>query len=109
MNGSEQWTRQLGTSGVDQAWAIAADGTNIYVVGSVRGALPGQTNPSGSDDAFVRKYDSNGVERWTRQFGTGDQEQAYGVAVDASGVYVTGRTTGSLVQPAQGTDVFLRK
>ena len=57
----------------------------------------------------MRKYDSNGNEQWTRQFGTGDQDQASGVTVDASGIYVTGRTGGALVQPAQGTDVFLRK
>ncbi|MBI3696887.1 MAG: SBBP repeat-containing protein [Acidobacteria bacterium] len=109
VNGSEQWTRQFGTSRVDQALAIASDGTGIYVVGSVEGALPGQTAATLADDAFVRKYDANGVEQWTRQFGTGDQEQAYGVAVDASGIYVAGRTNGSLVQPAQNTDVFLRK
>ncbi len=109
VNGSEQWTRQFGTSRVDQGLAIASDGTSIYVAGSVQGALPGQTAATLADDAFVRKYDANGVEQWTRQFGTGDQEQASGVAVDASGIYVTGRTTGALVQPAQNTDVFLRK
>lgn len=31
------------------------------------------------------------------------------MAVDASGVYVTGRTNGALAQEAQGTDVFVRK
>ena len=109
VNGSEQWTRQFGTSSQDQALAIASDGTSIYVVGFVQlNALPGQTL-SGGDDAFVRKYDSNGVEQWTRQFGSRDGEEAYGVAVDASGIYVAGRTNGSLVQPAQNTDVFLRK
>lgn len=83
--------------------AIASDGTSIYVVGYVKlAALPGQTALGGAD-AFVRKYDSNGNEQWTRQFGTVDAEQAYGVAVDASGVYVTGRG-GALAQPAQGTD-----
>ncbi len=109
VNGSEQWTRQFGTSRVDQALAIASDGTSIYVAGTVQGALPGQTNVNFGGDAFVRKYDANGNEVWTRQFGTGDTEEAYGVAVDASGVYVAGRTNGALAQPAQGTDVFVRK
>jgi len=107
--GVGQWTRQFGASNVDEALAIASDGTSIYVVGGIElGALPGQTLVGGGD-AFVRKYDSNGVEQWTRQFGTDSGDEAYGVAVDASGVYVTGKTNGSLGQPAQGFDVFLRK
>ncbi|MGH8649468.1 MAG: hypothetical protein ACREUP_09210, partial [Burkholderiales bacterium] len=109
VNGSEQWTRQFGASNVDEALAIASDGTSIYVVGALElGALPGQT-AAGGVDAFVRKYDASGNEQWTRQFGTADGEHAYGVAVDASGVYVAGRTNGALAQPAQNSDVFLRK
>jgi uncharacterized protein (TIGR03437 family) len=110
VNGSEQWTRQFGASNVDEALAIASDGTSIYVVGNIElGALTGQT-ALGGGDAFLRKYDANGNEQWTRQFGTGDGDEAFGVAVDASGVYVTGRTGGAMAPPAQGgTDVFVRK
>ena len=49
---------------------------DVYVGGLTSGALPGQVNagtipgsmPSGAD-AFVRKYDFNANELWTRQFG----------------------------------------
>ena len=45
---------------------------------------------------FVRKYDTDGKELWTRQFGSTSYDYGYGVAVDGSGVYVAGYTTGAL-------------
>ena len=64
------WTRQFGTSGYDFARAVAVDPEgNVYVAGRTEGALPGQVS-SGDFDAFVRKYDRDGDEVWTRQFGT---------------------------------------
>src|SRR5688572_13467727 len=59
--GSELWTRQFGTPDFDNARAVAADGTSVYVVGFAGGALPGQ-NRAGSGGAFVRKYNAAGGE-----------------------------------------------
>ena len=53
--------------------------TGLYVAGFVTGLLPGQTGGGGGAadvDAFVRKYDFNGNELWTRQFGIGRTEVA---------------------------------
>jgi uncharacterized protein (TIGR03437 family) len=110
--GNELWTRQFGGSGAtdDQATAAAVDDTGLYVTGFVAGLLPGQAGAGGVNlDAFVRKYDFSGNELWTRQFGTGDLEKAYGIAVDASGIYVAGETNGGLVAGVGGSDYFLRK
>jgi uncharacterized protein (TIGR03437 family) len=110
VNGNELWTRQFGTSNFDEALGAAVDATGFYVAGRTSGALPGQTSGSlGQDDAFVRKYGPSGNEVWTRQFGTSSGDRAYGVAVDASGVYVAGSTGGPLVSEAAGTDGFVRK
>ena len=108
--GALQWVRQFGTAALDQAWSVAADATGVYVAGSTRGAFPGQAG-AGALDAFVRKYDLGGNELWTRQFGTSDTDQAVGIAVDSSGVYVTGSTGGVLPgQTGSGAqDVFVRK
>ena len=46
----------------------------------------------GGDDAFVRKYKTDGTIEWTKQFGTPQDDFPTGIAVDASGVYVVGRT-----------------
>ena len=114
--GNEAWTLVFGSGffgGSDGARAVAADGMgNVHVVGFVTdGALPGQT-ATGSQDAFVSKYNSAGSELWTRQFGSAGRTEALGVAVDGTGnVYVAGHN--SLNLPGQisagGFDAFVRK
>jgi uncharacterized protein (TIGR03437 family) len=56
------------------------------------GVLPGQCRSGLNGDAFARKYDPDGAELWTREFGTSYNfsSSAVGVAVDDTGVYVVG-------------------
>ena len=98
-HGKELWTRQFGTSDLDDVCAIAVDESGVYVAGTTRGALPNQ-NSAGGADIFVRKYDAGGNEMWTRQFGTGEYDQARAMSVHESGVYVTGWTLGSIPRQA---------
>lgn len=93
--GNVLWTRQFGTSSWDGAGWIAVDASGVYVTGETAGALPGQSN-AGAIDVFVRKFDAAGSEVWTRQFGSSDNDYVGGIAVDASGLYVAGRTEGAL-------------
>lgn len=110
-NGNELWTRQFGTSAYDDASAGFADGTGVYVVGQTNGTLPGQISSGGPEDAYVRKYDANGNQLWTRQFGTGGVDFALGIFADSAGVYVGGQTYGALPgQTSSGSpDAFVRK
>ena len=108
------WQDQFGTSGYDSAAAIAVrESFDIIVVGYVAGQLPNQ-NYSGGIDAFVRRYPTGGpdVTNWTNQFGTSDTDQALGVAIDASGIYVGGSTFGQLTGAQSNfgqKDAFVRK
>ena len=112
-DGNEIWTRQFGTPGFkeDELQAIAVDfDGNSYVVGYTDGTFPGQTCEG--YDAFVRKYDPDGNEVWTRQFGVSITDWGYGVSVDKDGfIYVAGNTEGTFPgqTPAGGYDVFVRK
>ena len=116
-HGKELWTRQFGTESEDHGTGVEVDGAgNLYVVGLTRGAIAGQTSPVGVDyDAYLRKYDSDGNELWTRQFGTSRvlvEDHASDVAVDGAGnVYVVGSSSGA--PPGQANmgedDVHLRK
>ncbi len=108
-NGKELWTRQFGTGGGSYADALAADRSdNIYVAGHTSGSLPGQTSLGGNSDAFVRKYDPNGKELWTRQFGTRENDGADRLAVDNSGnVYVAGYM--GLTSSGRTNVTFVRK
>jgi uncharacterized protein (TIGR03437 family) len=101
-NGNELWSLQLTTPTLT---GIAADATGVYIIGSTNSsqfpfvagpALPGQCRSGSGGDSFVRKYDLNGAEIWTREFGTSGAASASGVAVDSSGVYVVGREGSGL-------------
>ncbi len=107
---SVTWTRQFGTSRLDSATDIDVHSTGVYVAGHTTGALPGQTN-QGSDDAFLRKYNSAGGIVWTRQFGSSGSDKGHSVAVDSTGIYVVGQAYGRLPgQTNQGNvDAFVRK
>ena len=115
-SGEEVWTRQFGAPDVldtfDAASGVAVDGLgSVYVVGHTTGPLPGQVY-MGDEDAFVRKYDAEGSEIWTRQFGTEAHDVAQRVAVDSAGsIYVVGGVEGAL--PGETNlgqlDAFARK
>jgi hypothetical protein len=111
-SGNAVWTRQFGSSEFDEAFAVAVDPAgSVYVVGSTFGTLSGQAS-AGDFDVFVRKFDPNGTTVWTRQFGSADFDEAFGVAVDSVGsIYVVGSTFGALAgQPSAGDfDAFVRK
>src|SRR2546426_3664206 len=113
VNGTLLFTGQFGSPDFHTALAVAADGTGTYVAGRTEGTIPGQTS-LGSVDAFVRKYNVDGNVSnvsWTQQFGTSGYDYASGLAVDATGVYVAGTTSGSFPgETLQGsTDAFVRK
>lgn len=109
--GNHLWTKQFGTAGYDISRGLAPDGNGgVYVTGLTEGNLDGQTN-SGSDDAFIRRMDSNGNLVWTRLLGTPSVDGAFESAVNAAGeLFVTGFTDGKLGGAQQGnSDAFLSK
>ena len=84
----EETNYQIGES-------VATDSIgNTYVVGSTNSSLHGEGH-SGSLDAFVVKYDTDGIRQWTRLFGTSSQDQGKSITVDNNDdIYVAGYTFG---------------
>jgi hypothetical protein len=110
-SGNRIGSQQFGTPGDDIAYAIAIDTSgNIYITGSTRGSLPGWTS-SGDKDIFLAKFDSSGNTIFVKQFGTNQEDVAYGIAIDTSGnIYITGSSGGNLgTTSAGGLDIFLTK
>lgn len=54
--GAQQWLDQLGTASADSAAAVAAGPAGyVYVTGTAKGGLYGNTN-SGGEDVFLARY-----------------------------------------------------
>ncbi len=116
---------QFGSAGDDEAVGLATDGAgNLFVGGRIGVRHDPINNPDSYDNyAFVRKYNSQGVQQWHKQWGTDQpygnlqnpQTIAYGVATSPDGsVYVTGLTDWDSETPTSGDPseiqtVFLRK
>jgi hypothetical protein len=109
--GAEVWTRTFTVTGSQTAiTGVAADGLMVVVAGWTTGTLPGQTR-AGTEDAFLRAYDLDGNELWTRQFGTVPTERLLGVTMSGGEIYACGHTQGAF--PGQtyagNTDAFVVK
>ncbi|MBE9171193.1 SBBP repeat-containing protein [Pleurocapsales cyanobacterium LEGE 06147] len=116
-NGNQQWIQQFGTDNSENVWALANDGDNIYVVGNTSGDLAGINKTGVDEDVYLSKFDSDGNQLWTRQFGSSTFDQSFAVATDSEGnIYQSGYTIGDVggsnhnardIQPS--TDSWLTK
>jgi chitodextrinase len=111
-----EWRVQVGSPADEEANGVVVDGSgNIYWAGYTEGSLSGQIQIGGRD-VFLKKYSYDSMTAtlakvWDKQFGTPQDDAAYGVAMDGSGnAYVTGYTAGSLDGTnAGGNDIFLAR
>lgn len=93
-DGDVLWTQQFGTSADDTAVAVAvAAAGGFVVVGTTWGDLAGEL--AGSADVFVRRHRADGSLLWSRQFGSGGEDEASDVALDGVRVVVAGSTRDS--------------
>jgi hypothetical protein len=112
-SGNQAWLKQIGTGDKDEAFGIGVDASgNSYITGFTYGNL-GNQSPSPTGSIFVGKFDTSGSEQWVKAFGSGCNEQANAIAVDASGnSYFTGYSScGISGLPYAGgpLDVFAAK
>jgi hypothetical protein len=111
--GNQNWLRSF-TAESFPPWAmtVAADAAgNAFIAGFVFGTFAGET-AAGHFDAFVLQYDRAGTQGWVRQFGTPEQEDVRGIALDLAGnIYVAGSTPGTFTgeTPLGGQDAFLAR
>ncbi len=97
------WSTYFGATDVEAAFSVVADtGGNTYVAGVTTsssglvttGAF--QTTYNGNRDAFLAKFDNDGVPQWCTYYGgTGNDNFFYVTADTSGGVYVSGITTTS--------------
>ncbi len=96
------WNTFAGSSSTDIGYGVYLDGSgNVYVTGkslNTWGSNPVNPHSNTYYDAFVVKYDPDGVKLWNTFLGAGGGYEDSGVDVIADGagnVYVAGYSTGT--------------
>ncbi len=100
-SGSRHWATYFGSMSDDEGRAIALDESGcVYMTGSVGGEEPGlstegsyqQMFGGGGTDAFLVKFDSSGLQKWSTYFGGSDNDAGSSVECKSGAVYITGIT-----------------
>jgi uncharacterized protein (UPF0548 family) len=121
-DGSKVWTKVLGSSSADIAYALTPglDGS-IYVSGltgaiaydsRVSGTAINGLSTAGGTAAFLTKFNSDGDKVWTKLLDSSSDDNAYALTTGLDGsIYVSGYTNGSLDGQSNSgnSDTFLTK
>jgi hypothetical protein len=114
-NGDLTWNAFLGGGGDDYGNSITVDGEgNVYMVGLSTDAWQGTSQPirgySAVGDGFVAKLSPAGALTWNTFLGGSGYDAGTAIAVDASSIYVAGRSSATWGSPARpynsGADAF---
>jgi len=100
------WSTYFGAANEDVATCVrVSGGGNTYIGGYTSSTTVGFTGTGtgiditngGGFDAFITKYDVNGVRQYTTYFGGAGNDQGTCIAIDAAGtgIYFGGYTSGS--------------
>lgn len=126
-NGVKEWSTYYGGELWETGYCTTDINGNVYLSGftssTINIASPGahQTAIGWGDDAYLAKFDTNGVRQWGTYYGGDNYDWAYFPATDSQGnVYLTGHTastgviatTGAYqttVASANAYDAFLAK
>ena len=125
--GNRIWATYYGGSGDDNVGGVTTDKNgNVYLTGTTVSdtgiSTPGSYQPNlfNSSDAFLAKFDSNGVRQWGTYYGGENADQGNACSTDSFGnVYFTGNTSSltNIASPGawqttyggNPTDAFLAK
>jgi hypothetical protein len=109
--GNLLWATYYGNVGADRPYGIATDAQrNVYIAGTTFSQMgivtPGayQTVLESPDDAFIVKFDENGVRQWGTYYGGNGHEFVSNMTADATGnVFFTGHTRSTNLIATPGT------
>jgi hypothetical protein len=90
-HGIEQWTRQFGMHDLLRIYVAGASPEGVYVAGPALIGTPGPEPGEiyfDDDGGFVRKYDTNGNELWTRKIDMPMLENYMSLNAVSEGVYL---------------------
>ena len=112
-DGSLLWYKEFGSPDYDLVYSITTDNdNNILITGATSGIISGDINYGGWTDAYILKYNANGILTWAKQFGTSGLELGLSINVDTNNnIFVIGQIYGTFdgeIRIGQ-TDAFIAK
>ena len=104
-NGVRLWGTYFGGSSLDKAFSCNTDSAgNLFVCGYTQTSTSSviataachQPSLSGTEDAFLMKFNSNGIRLWSTYYGGTGNEQGFECRTDRYGnIFMSGQTTTS--------------
>ncbi|MEQ8325063.1 MAG: T9SS type A sorting domain-containing protein [Vicingaceae bacterium] len=115
-NGIRQWGTYYGGTGTDVANSCETDEfDDVYIAGRTKSTSKIITNPihqalnAGNGDAFLAKFNSNGVRQWGTYYGGTSPDDGVGISIDAAkNVYLSGTTFSSNSIATSGSHQTIR-
>jgi len=112
-NGSLIWAKSFGGSNTDSPAGVGVDNSgNVYISGTYGGAIDLDPSAStfsffaGSIEVFVLKLDASGNFVWGKSMGSGANDYATAMCLDASGNVYTAGTFESMMDFDPGAGVY---
>lgn len=103
------WGTYMGGTGWDAAYALCANGTDLFVAGETRSLAGVATSGAhqgellGVMDAFVARFDANGNRIWCTYFGGNGHESAFGIACSEDMVVIAGQSSSTDLAGTDGS------
>ena len=94
-NGSLEWQRALGSSGLDRLYSVVETDNGYIIAGYAENADGDVTVNHGSLDAWVVKLDLAGALVWERTYGGYSSDFAFSIKASTNGGYVMAGYAGS--------------
>lgn len=100
--GQRLWSTYYGGTNWESGHAVATDGSNnVYLAGetwstnAIATLGAHQTSLQGEIDAFLVKFNANGIRTWGTYFGGSGPDYAYALTIDGAGSPIIGGSTFS--------------
>jgi hypothetical protein len=95
-DGSDLWSLQIGSGQNDYAIGLGFDGTTLWVLGSVDGAVDGTAGPGGRDGIVIGLNPVNGTVGSTSLFGTPGDDAWNDAVVHDGSLFLAGSVDNDL-------------